>query len=158
MNRLIVAALLLICLSTIAKAQGNLTSVAVNAARILPANFKTDGCTFFPDGGYRDCCVRHDLTYFAGGSLRERLRADNRLFLCVAKKKGWQHKIIAPLMWAGVRIGGVGFLPTPFRWGFGRRPKKLTTSDKFIPTRNPRSGLFVRAEPTKSSCLHSPSL
>ena len=24
-------------------------------------------------------------------------------------------------MYIGVRIGGVSFLPTPFRWGFGRK-------------------------------------
>lgn len=121
MNKFFFVALLSVCFSAVVRAQGNLTATAINAAKALPANFKTDGCTLFPDGGYLDCCVRHDLTYFAGGSERERRRADNRLFQCVAAKKGWWHKIIAPVMWTGVRVGGVRFLPTPFRWGFGRR-------------------------------------
>jgi hypothetical protein len=44
------------------------------------------------------------------------------------QKPGWQNKVIAPVMWVGVRIGGVSFLPTPFRWGFGKTKK---------PKRNP---------------------
>jgi hypothetical protein len=123
MNRFIVAALLLISLT--AGVFGQIKpATAVNLAKAVPANFKSDGCTWFPDGDYRDCCVAHDLDYFKGGSLRERWRSDKRLFQCVVNKKGWWHKIIAPLMWAGVRVGGVSFLPTPFRWGFGRQKDK----------------------------------
>ena len=87
----------------------------------LPADFKSDGCSLFPDGDFRNCCVEHDKSYFFGGSWRERRRADNKLFKCVADTKGLQHKFIAPVMWLGVRVGGVSFLPTPFRWGFGRK-------------------------------------
>lgn len=98
---------------------------AVNAqtavVREMPSDFRSDGCTFFPDGNYRQCCVEHDKDYFIGGSLKERSRSDNRLFKCVAKTKGWKNKLAAPIMWAGVRAGGVSFLPTPFRWGFGKR-------------------------------------
>ena len=93
----------------------------------MPPDFKSDGCTLFPEGKYKDCCVAHDLDYFKGGSLSERWRSDKRLFQCVANKKGWWHKIVAPAMWTGVRIGGVSFLPTPFRWGFGRRKNKSGT-------------------------------
>ena len=85
--------------------------------------FETDGCTLFPDGNYRDCCVAHDKDYYKGGTEKERSRSDARLYRCVKRKKGWQNKIIAPIMWLGVRIGGVRFLPTPFRWGFGKRKK-----------------------------------
>ena len=90
-------------------------------AKIVPATFKSDGCSLFPDGGYRDCCVAHDNAYYFGGSWTKRWQADKKLFKCVAGKKGFQHKIIAPLMWLGVRAGGVSWLPTSFRWGFGRR-------------------------------------
>lgn len=91
----------------------------------MPPDFKSDGCSLFPDGKYRDCCVAHDKDYYFGGSCKERLKSDNRLFKCVAAKKGWYHKvIIAPVMWLGVRIGGVSFLPTPFRWGFGKNKSK----------------------------------
>ena len=27
------------------------------------------------------------------------------------------------MMWLGVRVFGASFLPTPFRWGFGKRKK-----------------------------------
>lgn len=95
------------------------------------ANFKSDGCSLFPDGDYRNCCVAHDRAYYGGGSWTARWRADKNLYKCVAATKGFQHKIIAPLMWLGVRVGGLHFLPTPFRWGFGR--KKIKVKD-LIPT------------------------
>jgi len=95
----------------------------VSTTEIVPAKFKSDGCSLFPDGAYRDCCVEHDLAYFNGGSWKMRWRADKKLFKCVAAKKGFEHKILAPLMWTGVRIGGVHFLPAPFRWGFGIKKK-----------------------------------
>jgi hypothetical protein len=82
------------------------------------------------------CCAEHDRAYFVGGSWKERWRADKKLYNCVAAKKGFQHKIIAPVMWLGVRAFGVSWLPTPFRWGFGqtkkskskKNPPKTTTS------------------------------
>ncbi len=97
-------------------------------AEVVPPSFKSDGCSMFPDGDYQRCCVQHDLAYFKGGSIGARRRADNRLFKCVRKTKGWQHRIIAPIMWLGVRVGGVSFLPTPFRWGFGRKMMRAAKS------------------------------
>lgn len=105
----------LLSLSTFAQSSSDSTN------KTVPASFKSDGCSLFPDCDYRDCCVEHDKAYYNGGSWKERWRADRRLFKCVANKKGWWHKPLAPLMWLGVRIGGVPFLPTPFRWGFGRK-------------------------------------
>ena len=97
---------------------------SVLTIKTVPADFKSDGCSLFPDGDYRNCCVEHDKAYYFGGSWRERRRADNKLFKCVADTKGFQHKLIAPVMWIGVRVGGVSFLPTPFRWGFGKKKTK----------------------------------
>ncbi|MGI8467542.1 MAG: FAD-binding oxidoreductase [Pyrinomonadaceae bacterium] len=91
------------------------------SAQTFPENLKSDGCTHFPNGDYLDCCVQHDLAYFKGGSWKERWRADGQLRKCVAAKNGWWHKPLAPVMWSGVRIGGVPFLPTKFRWGFGQK-------------------------------------
>lgn len=108
-------------------AQGDSKTVSQTA---IPANFKSDGCSLFPDGDYRDCCVEHDKAYFNGGGWSRRWRADKKLFACVAAKKGFQHKIIAPLMWAGVRVGGVSWLPTRFRWGFGKKFQESKTSRK----------------------------
>lgn len=85
---------------------------------VLPADYVSDGCSMFPDGDYGDCCVEHDKTYFLGGTIKERRAADLRLYECV-KAKG--HPFTAKMMWIGVRVGGVGFLPTSFRWGFGKK-------------------------------------
>ena len=96
-------------------------SKPVAVVEITPATFKNDGCSMFPDGKYRDCCVEHDREYSSGGSWTKCWRPDKKLFKCVAVKQGLQHKFIAPLMWLGMRAGGVHWLPTPFRWGFGRK-------------------------------------
>ena len=87
-------------------------------SRVMPADFKSDGCTWFPDGDYRDCCEDHDKAYYFGGSRHERSVADKQLYACVKERHG---KMRARMMWLGVRIGGVSFLPTPFRWGFGNK-------------------------------------
>lgn len=87
---------------------------------VMPPDFKSDNCTFFPDGNYCDCCVEHDKDYYFGGTKKERLQSDKRLYKCIKSKKGWYNKFVAPVMLVGVRIGGVSFLPTPFRWGFGK--------------------------------------
>lgn len=81
-----------------------------------PHEFKSDGCSCFPDGDWVECCVLHDLVYWMGGTREERLNADATLRKCVADKG---HPVIAGLMYYGVRAGGVWWLPTPFRWGFG---------------------------------------
>ncbi len=86
-------------------------------SRVLPADYVSDRCSMFPDGNYGDCCVAHDEKYFFGGTKKERRAADHELYQCV-KSKG--HGFISKMMWIGVRVGGVGFLPTPFRWGFGK--------------------------------------
>ncbi len=102
------------------------SSSQTDSVRTMPPDFKSDGCTLFPDGNYCDCCVEHDKDYYFGGSRKERWRSDKRLYKCVRSRKGWQNKLIAPIMLVGVRVGGVSFLPTPFRWGFGKtkRPAK----------------------------------
>jgi len=78
--------------------------------------FKSDGCSGFPNGDWLECCVRHDLRYWMGGTHEERTNADSALKRCVADKG---HPVIAKLMHFGIRIGGAWWLPTSFRWGFG---------------------------------------
>lgn len=121
MKRLSIIFFLLAILSLNLLAQNG----ADSAKREVPADFKSDGCSLFPDRNYRDCCVEHDKDYYFGGSSKERRQSDNRLYSCVRKTAGWQNKFIAPVMWLGVRVLGVSFLPTPYRWGFGKpKPKK----------------------------------
>jgi hypothetical protein len=118
------------------------SSIAIAAQtapqREMPPDFKSDGCTLFPDGNYCECCVDHDKDYYFGGTGKERWRSDKRLYRCVRARKGWQNKVIAPVMWVGVRIGGVSFLPTPFRWGFGKtkKPKDIPPAVPASPITN----------------------
>lgn len=86
-----------------------------------PPDFVGDGCTWFPDGDYADCCLAHDRDYYRGGTKEERRASDKRLRQCV-RAKG--HKYISRFMYLGVRIGGVAWLRAPFSWGFGQRKKK----------------------------------
>ncbi|WP_286265203.1 hypothetical protein [Thalassotalea atypica] len=95
-------------------------SFKASASKLKP--FTTDGCSSFPDGtlNQRDlflpCCIRHDLAYWQGGSVAQRLQVDQAFSACivsVGKPK------LAKLMFLGVRVGGAPYLPTPFRWGYG---------------------------------------
>jgi len=72
----------------------------------------------FPDGDYGDCCQAHDRDYYRGGTKAERKASDKRLEQCV-RAKG--HKFLSKMIYLGVRIGGVPWLPTSFRWGFGQK-------------------------------------
>lgn len=89
---------------------------------VMERPFVSDSCSLFPDGDYGSCCVTHDKAYYFGGTDAERKVADRELRECV-RAKG--HKYLSRIMWLGVRVGGVSFLPTPFRWGFGNKwPRK----------------------------------
>ncbi|MDP2644282.1 MAG: hypothetical protein Q8P24_05035 [Desulfobacterales bacterium] len=79
--------------------------------------FVSDGCSWWPDWDYSDCCYNHDKDYWRGGTPGERKASDVRLMQCVSGKG---HTIMPLIMYTGVRIAGHGWLPTPFRWGFGR--------------------------------------
>ena len=86
------------------------TNISVNSHLAPPPS---DGCTMWFDGDFKDCCVEHDRAYLTGGDhWRTRLRADNRLFTCVAGKKGAWHLALAPVMWTGVRIFGSDLSPS----------------------------------------------
>lgn len=99
--------------------------------------FTTDGCSSFPDGTIEqqslwvECCIRHDLAYWKGGTYEERLSSDNALAACVTNIG---EPEIASVMLAGVRVGGSPYFPTYFRWGYGwpfpRGYKSLSASEK----------------------------
>lgn len=86
-----------------------------------PLPFTDDGCSCAPDGDFGECCRAHDRVYYQGGSKQERLEADRVLRDCI-RRKG--HTIADDIYYFGVRIGGVPWLPTPWRWGFGYPFKK----------------------------------
>lgn len=77
--------------------------------------FYTDGCSAWPDGRLYGCCVQHDIAYWCGGSSDDRCAADRRLRACAEVFDPAQ----SGLVYLGVRIGGVPWLPFPWRWGYG---------------------------------------
>ncbi len=85
--------------------------------------FKSDGCTWFPDLCYGDCCVEHDRAYHMGGTRKGRREADVALRRCVASSGPSLFMplmfLLAWLMYLGVRIGGVTWIPFGWQWGFG---------------------------------------
>ncbi|HNT58469.1 MAG TPA: hypothetical protein PKL99_11330 [Syntrophales bacterium] len=99
--------------------------------------FRSDGCSLFPDGTpenrdlWLSCCVEHDKAYWRGGTREERLAADEALEACVA---ACGEPAVAALMKKGVRLGGLPYWPTWFRWGYGwdypRGYRALTPEEK----------------------------
>ena len=86
---------------------------------------KYDGCSGYMSIGWRfcfkkdppweGCCDKHDQPYAKGGTAAERKAADVALLRCVVDTG---HPWWAVVMYIGVRMGGVPWLPTPWRWGF----------------------------------------
>ena len=85
--------------------------------------FTSDGCSLFPDSSWISddnwcsCCVEHDRAYWQGGDESKRYIADLELHNCVLAKT--ESKLLAALMFEGVRVGGSPYLYTWFRWGYG---------------------------------------
>ncbi len=92
-----------------------------------PHRFESDGCSLWWDGNWWDCCVIHDFCYWMGGTREERKECDRRLMHCVAAKC---HPFMARVMYLGVRIGGVPWANTTFRWGFGWEYPQTGPPDK----------------------------
>ncbi len=96
-----------------------------------------DGCSLFPDGTIEqqslwvNCCIKHDISYWQGGTYDERAEADKNLQECVLDVG---EPEIAKIMLAGVRIGGSPYFPTSYRWGYGwpypRGYKAVTSKEK----------------------------
>ena len=101
-------------------------------------DFTSDGCSLFPDGtsgdraGWCECCLRHDIAYWRGGTEDERRKADEELRACVLDRTG--DKALAETMHLGVRAGGHPDFPTWYRWGYGwtygRGYKPLTEQEQ----------------------------
>jgi len=109
--------------------------VCPNCGPLKP--FTTDGCSMWPDGNVRDCCVEHDKAYWSGGPLSLKKEADDKLKKCVQEKG---EILNARLMRLGVEFGGAWWLPTSWRWGYGHRwpcyGKKSQRKTKQIHKRN----------------------
>ena len=100
---------------------GGLAAGCTNVGEIR--TFASDGCSLFPNRSlingddWCGCCLEHDIAYWKGGSEAERLMADEALRQCVLEQTG--DEALARLMFEGVRLGGVPWLPTWYRWGYG---------------------------------------
>ena len=81
-----------------------------------PKKFVSDGCSCWPDYEWVECCIEHDLFYWFGGTKEERKQVDVNFRDCVSQE-GYPY--LSTFMYYGVRLGGVPWLPTSFRWGFG---------------------------------------
>lgn len=90
--------------------------------------FVSDGCSKFPDGVplanpklWLNCCIRHDIAYWQGGSRAQRQDADSTLRACVSEAAS---PLIGNSMYVGVRLGGFQGSPFTWRWGYGwTRPR-----------------------------------
>jgi len=87
--------------------------------------FETDTCTFFFDGNWQDCCIKHDLRYWYGGTKKEKYQADQKLESCVYKKS---NRFISRLIYSGVRVGHYSPIKSRFKWGWGRDQKERSMS------------------------------
>ena len=66
---------------------------------------------------WKECCHKHDLAYWRGGTEEERNQADLAFKECVLKKTG--NAELAEIMYQAVRVGGSPHFPTWYRWGYG---------------------------------------
>jgi len=104
------------------------------------SDFTSDGCSLFIDGTFEDpdlwkeCCLKHDIAYWQGGTEEEREAADIAFRECVKKKTG--NAELAELMYQAVRKGGDPYFPTWYRWGYGwpigRGYKPLTNEEEIL--------------------------
>ena len=102
------------------------------------SDFTSDGCSLFIDGTFEDpdlwkeCCLKHDIAYWQGGTEEEREAADIAFRECVKKKTG--NSELAEVMYQAVRQGGEPYYPTWYRWGYGwpigRGYRALTVAEK----------------------------
>ena len=102
------------------------------------SDFTSDGCSLFVDGTFEDpelwkeCCLKHDIAYWQGGTEEEREAADIAFRECVKKKTG--NAELAEVMYQAVRQGGEPYYPTWYRWGYGwpigRGYRALTVAEK----------------------------
>jgi hypothetical protein len=57
---------------------------------------------------WRECCVVHDRAYYYGGTREEKRAADEAFGV-----------LLGSTMQIAVSIGGLPYLPTSYRWGYG---------------------------------------
>lgn len=66
----------------------------------------TNGCTGVPDFDIKDCCDKHDICYWKGGTEADRLKCDVDFYNCIKGKGGFWHAVLAWIYYNGVRALG----------------------------------------------------
>lgn len=100
-----------------------ITLLNANVLADEPNAFTSDACSWFPESlpfsesDWCSCCYVHDIAYWMGGTVEQRLAVDVALKACVLEKS--TSKVLAVMMFQGVRLGGSPHLKTSFRWGYG---------------------------------------
>ncbi|EPZ51434.1 hypothetical protein M902_3038 [Bacteriovorax sp. BAL6_X] len=100
--------------------------------------FQTDGCSSISPQGtfnapklWQHCCIEHDVSYWMGGTLMEKITADEELKQCVSDVFS---SIFGKAMQVAVYIGGNPSFHTGYAWGYGwnhiRGYHDLTIRDK----------------------------
>ena len=93
-----------------------------------PFKFTWDGCSggisaltnlFFTKVDWEDGngCLKHDYAYWKGGTFTMKRNADNDLYNHIVSLG--HSKIYAYIVWFAIAIGGLPFIPAPWRWGYG---------------------------------------
>ena len=83
--------------------------------------FTTDGCSVIPDLEMTECCIEHDVAYWAGGTWEEKDKADEELKQCVESKS---NALLGSMFYWGVYFGGSAERTTGYHWGYGWKYKK----------------------------------
>ncbi len=93
-------------------------SYANSVNRLKP--FSSDGCSAVADAflnkNWVNCCIKHDIEYWVGGSENDKDLADKELEKCVGAST---FPLFGSLFYSGVSLGGSPSLPTSWRWGYG---------------------------------------
>ena len=131
--------LILISLNISACALLNPNPNRTEQAQDLPLQLKeftSDYCSEWPDGRIDDpklwapCCFAHDLRYWLGGSVADRLKSDEELKVCVRNSS---DSLNGFLMYMGVRLGGDPGQAS-YAWGYGwnhdRKYFELSAEDR----------------------------
>ena len=93
------------------------------------SDFTSDGCSLFVDGTFenpelwKECCLKHDIAYWKGGTRKEREKADITFRECVKKKTG--NAELAELMYQAVRTGGEPYYQLGIAGGTVGRRKRI---------------------------------
>lgn len=96
------------------------------------APFYSDGCTFFSEGNKRydwsECCLKHDIDYYFGGTRKRRRQVDRELKTCVKNKA---NKTLAFIMHTGVSLGHLSPIKSKYAWNKAWNKSREKNSDEF---------------------------